>query len=78
LGINSLVYEENHDPKKDLMVQTKRKFMPTQIDNSPEFGRLFLPATLNTSLVRNRDMNQTMRVSEVADLDGKLGFQKSF
>mmetsp|Transcript_18688 Transcript_18688/g.28618 ORF Transcript_18688/g.28618 Transcript_18688/m.28618 type:complete len:131 (+) Transcript_18688:1177-1569(+) len=44
-GVNSMVYEENHNYLRDLQTQQKRKFYPTMAETSPEFGNLLFPAS---------------------------------
>lgn len=60
-GINVLVFDDNHDPLKDLQIQKKKKFFPTMADTSTEFHNIHFPAS--TYNKQSRDVGAAVPLS---------------
>ena len=81
-GVNALIYEENHDYLRDLQVQKKKRYYPTNAESSSEFGNILFPSTnfLRNTMYKTEDVpkndkstpihgNWAMRRSEPSLLD---------
>jgi hypothetical protein len=74
-GVNSMIYEENHNYLKDLQTQRKRRYYPNNAESSREFGHLIFPASSYTVSKSLRDIPKN--VKEETPMSGDWAMRRS-